>query len=73
MGLASRADVDGYVRVDAAHFYVSFNADVTLPVLGALQDEDIAYYNNGTWSVYFDGTAKGLTASNLDPDAFDLP
>ena len=73
VGLASSADVDGYVRVDANHFYVSFNADTTLPVLGAVQDEDVVYYNNGIWSVYFDGTVKGLTASNLDLDAFDLP
>jgi hypothetical protein len=73
VGLASSADADGYVRIDANHFYVSFNADATLPVLGAVQDEDVVYYNNGIWSVYFDGTAKGLTASNLDLDAFDLP
>ncbi len=73
LGLASSADVDGLVRVDATHFYVSFNADTTVPGLGAVQDEDVAYYNGGTWSVYFDGTAKGLTASNLDLDAFDLP
>ena len=39
-----------------------------------VQDEDVVYYNAGTWSVYFDGTSKGLTASgNLDIDAFDLP
>jgi len=31
------------------------------------------YYNAGTWSVYFDGTGKGLTSGNLDVDAFDLP
>jgi hypothetical protein len=34
---------------------------------------DVVYYNNGVWSVYFDGTARGLTAGNLDVDAFDLP
>ncbi len=25
------------------------------------------------WSVYFDGTARGLTSNNLDVDAFDIP
>ncbi|MCW2761542.1 MAG: Multicopper oxidase type 3, partial [Marmoricola sp.] len=40
---------------------------------GAVQDEDVAYNNAGTWSVYFDGTSKGLTPANLDLDAFDVP
>jgi hypothetical protein len=31
------------------------------------------FSNGGAWSVYFDGTAHGLTANNLDVDAFDLP
>jgi hypothetical protein len=50
-----------------------------VPGIGTVQDEDVVYYNAGTWSVYFDGTAVGLTsnnnttASNLDIDAFDLP
>ena len=72
-GLPASANVDGYVRVDATHFYVSFSADTTAPVLGAVQDEDIVYYNNGVWSIHFDGTARGLTAANQDIDAFDLP
>ncbi|MDJ0323686.1 S8 family serine peptidase [Cryobacterium sp. PH31-AA6] len=73
-GLAAGANLDGLVRVDATHFYLSFSADTTVPGLGAVQDEDVLYYNAGTWSVYFDGTAHGLGASgNLDVDAFDLP
>ena len=28
---------------------------------------------NGAWSVYFDGTAHGLTNNNHDVDAFDIP
>ncbi|MFM9921089.1 multicopper oxidase domain-containing protein [Lacisediminihabitans sp. H27-G8] len=72
--LPANANVDGFVRVDATHFYLSFSADTTtVPVLGAVQDEDILYYNAGTWSVYFDGTAHGLTTGNLDIDAFDIP
>ena len=27
------------------------------PGIGAVQDEDVVFYNDGTWSVYFDGTA----------------
>jgi hypothetical protein len=73
-GVAAAANVDGFVRVDATHFYLSFAADTTLPVLGAVQDEDVVFNNNGAWSVYFNGTAHGLgTSANLDVDAFDLP
>jgi hypothetical protein len=67
------ANVDGYVRVDPTRFYLSFAADTTLPGLGTVQDEDVVYYNNGSWVVYFDGTGKGLTANNQDIDAFDIP
>ncbi|TFB86231.1 hypothetical protein E3O44_12290 [Cryobacterium algoricola] len=72
--LPAAANVDGFVRVDATHFYLSFSSDTTtVPVLGAVQDEDVVYYNAGTWSVYFDGTAHGLTTANQDLDAFDVP
>ncbi len=67
------ANVDGVVFVDATHFYLSFSGDTTLTGFGTVQDEDVVYRNGGTWSVYFDGTSKGLTAANLDIDAFDLP
>lgn len=69
----NNANVDGAVWVDATHFYMSFTTDTTITGLGAVQDEDVVYYNAGTWFVYFDGTAKGLTSGNLDVDAFDLP
>ncbi|MEZ4714092.1 MAG: Ig-like domain-containing protein [Caldilineaceae bacterium] len=69
----STANVDGFVRVDATHYYLSYSSDTTIPGFGSIQDEDVVYYNAGTWSVYFDGTAKGLTSGNLDVDAFDLP
>ena len=64
--------MDGLVRVDNTHFYLSFADNVTLPVLGTVQDEDIVFYNAGTWSVYFDGTGRGLTNNNHDIDAFDI-
>jgi len=72
--LPGNASVDGFVRIDATHFYLSFSGtSTTVPVLGAVQDEDVIYYNAGGWSVYFDGTAHGLTSTNLDVDAFDVP
>ena len=69
----STANVDGLVWVDATHVYLSYSADTTVPVIGAVQDEDVVRNNGGTWSVYFNGTARGLTSGNLDVDAFDLP
>ncbi|MCB9445269.1 MAG: hypothetical protein H6669_13660, partial [Ardenticatenaceae bacterium] len=72
-GLPSGANVDGYVRVDATHFYLSFSGTTTaVPGLGNVEDEDVVYYNNGVWSVYFDGTALGLTANNQDLDAISI-
>ena len=73
VGIAGGADVDGFDRVDATHFYLSFQENTALPGFGTVQDEDVAYNNAGVWSVYFDGTALGLTAGNHDVDAFDLP
>ncbi len=74
-GLAAAANVDGLVWVDATHFFLSFSpTTTTVPGLGGVQDEDVVFDNNGTWSTYFDGTAHGLgTSANLDVDAFDIP
>ena len=72
-GFASGANVDGVVWIDATHFYLSFATDTAVPVLGTVQDEDVVLNNGGTWSVYFDGTAHGLTSNSLDIDAFDIP
>ena len=70
-GIPSGANVDGFDRVDATHFYMSFNNTVTIARPGpdlTVQDEDVVFYNAGTWSVYFDGTpaATGLSGSDLD-------
>jgi FtsP/CotA-like multicopper oxidase with cupredoxin domain len=66
------ANVDGLTRVDGSHFYLSFAADTTLPGVGAVQDEDVVYWNGSGWSVYFNGTAHGLTNANLDLDAISV-
>ena len=73
--LPAGANVDGYTRVDATHFYLSFSNDtnVAVPGLGNVQDEDVVYWNDGSWSVYFDGTAHGLGGSaNLDVDGISV-
>lgn len=69
----STANVDGLVWIDANHVYLSYSTDTAVSGLGAVQDEDVIYYSVGSWSVYFDGTAHGLTSGNLDIDAFDIP
>lgn len=78
-GLPNGVNVDGLAVVDATHYYASFSdTSVTLPGLGTVQDEDVVYYDNGTWSVFFDGTAHGLTtgnfftANNYDVDAISV-
>ncbi len=73
-GLPAATNVDGYVRVSATQFYLSFSpATTAVSGLGTVEDEDVVYRNGSTWSVYFDGTAHGLTTANLDVDAFDVP
>ena len=66
------ANVDGFNRVDATHYYVSFADDTTLAGLGAVQDEDVVFWNGTTWSVFFDGTARGLTTAAWDLDAISV-
>ncbi len=72
VGLSSSANIDGLVYEDVAHFYLSFSLDTNVPTLGTVQDEDVVYYNNGVWSVYFDGTARGLTGAGQDLDAIAI-
>jgi FtsP/CotA-like multicopper oxidase with cupredoxin domain len=72
-GLPGGADVDGYDRVDATHFYLSFaSANTFVPGIGQVQDEDVVYYDGSSWSVYFNGTAHGLTTNNEDIDGFTV-
>ncbi|MEQ1558447.1 MAG: putative Ig domain-containing protein [Methyloglobulus sp.] len=72
IGVPVAANVDEVKIVDTTHFYLSFVTDTTLPGVGTVQDEDIVYYDGTSWSVFFDGTARGLTATNQDIDAFDI-
>jgi hypothetical protein len=72
-GVPSSANLDGFSRVDATHFYASFTDNVTLPGLGTVADEDVVYFNAGTWSLFFDGSANGLaTGVGTDLDAISM-
>ncbi|MEQ6901411.1 SdrD B-like domain-containing protein [Nocardioides sp. YIM 152588] len=72
-GVPASADVDGVVRIDDSHLYVSFAAaSTTLPGVGTIQDEDVVAWDGAGWSMFFDGTAAGLTAGGLDLDAISF-
>ena len=72
-GLPGAADVDGLVWIGPGQLYLSFSpTTTTVPGLGKVQDEDVVLDRDGAWTVFFDGTAHGLTTDNLDLDAFDL-
>jgi hypothetical protein len=72
LGLPFGANVDALSLTDATHFALSFSGDTNVPGLGTVQDEDVVQFDAGTWSVYFDGTAHGLTSNNQDVDAITL-
>ena len=68
------ARIDGLAMVDEDTFYISFaNGDVFVPGIGNVQDEDVVLYDGGAWTLYFDGTAQGLTSNGQDLDAIDVP
>jgi FtsP/CotA-like multicopper oxidase with cupredoxin domain len=75
-GLAGNADIDAFMVVSNNKFYMSFaaNGGTTVPApVGSVQDEDVVLYDNGVWSLYFDGSDVGLDTSNdEDVDAFDI-
>ncbi|MCB0117167.1 MAG: hypothetical protein KDD84_23870, partial [Caldilineaceae bacterium] len=72
-GLPGNANIDGLSMVSGNQFYISFAAaDTNVPGLGLVQDEDVVYYNQGTWSVFFDGTAQGLTGNGQNIDAVSV-
>lgn len=72
IGVPTGANVDGLVILGST-YYVSFYENVTIGGV-AYQDEDIAAYDaaTGNWSLYFDGTAHGLTGGGHDLDAIDI-
>jgi hypothetical protein len=73
LGLPAGANVDGFASIDQTHFYLSFsNKRVIVPGIGKVQDEDVVYYNAGSWSLFFDGTSRGLTKRGHDIDAIDV-
>ena len=78
-GVPAAADIDALKMVDANTFYVSFNNNnnatvvgITLPGLGVVDDSDVVLYDNGTWTMFFDGSDVGLTTDGEDVDGFEI-
>ena len=66
IGIPATANVDGFSRVDATHFYLSFTDATAIAGLGTVQDEDVVYRNGTTWQLYFDGSTHALGGTDLD-------
>lgn len=71
-GLPAAADIDALTITNTGPlvFYMSFDAPTAVPGLGTVDDSDVAAYNtvSGTWSLYLDGSAHGLTTDAEDID-----
>ena len=78
-GLASHANMDGLSFIDNNTFYASFSRNdnyggTSLPGGVVALDEDVVKYDQGSWTLYFEGVAEGFDASNdgQDIDALDV-
>ena len=45
---------------------MSLTGTTNVPGIGAVQDEDVVFYNAGTWSLFFDGSVNGVGGTDLD-------
>jgi hypothetical protein len=60
------------LTLDAANDLVmSFDTTLALPGAGVVDDEDLVRFSGGTYSVFFDGSAEGISR-DLDLDAAHL-
>jgi hypothetical protein len=71
--------IDAFTRVDIDTLLLSFDADRSVPGIGTVDDSDIVRFDgtlgaatSGTFSLYFDGSDVGLTATAHDLDAVEL-
>ncbi|HET9667430.1 MAG TPA: multicopper oxidase domain-containing protein [Desertimonas sp.] len=71
-GVPAAADVDAFAVVDSDTFYLSFGDATTLPGVGAITSQDVVKFDAGTWSMFFDGSDVGLTATAENVDAFEI-
>src|SRR5262245_13156852 len=67
-GVPPNVHIDAISRNSAGELQLSFDISVTLPGVGAVDDEDVVTFAGGTFAMAFDGSAAGV-ASSLDLDA----
>jgi hypothetical protein len=78
VGVGSR-DVDAFALLDADSLLLSFDAGLTIPGLGLVDDSDIVRFNAtslgtttaGRFKRYFDGSDVGLTTGSEDIDEIE--
>ena len=73
------ADIDGLHFVDVDTFCISFEHSfgTEVPGIGLVEDEDVIVFDNGVWSLLFDGSEAGAPPGlggngGRDIDALDL-
>ena len=79
VGLAG-VNVEGFARLDAASFLLSFGANVTLPGIGPVERFDVVRFDAssvgtttaGTFGWYIDGSDVGLAATGEQVDAIEV-
>ncbi len=72
LGVPATANVDGFTRVDATHFYVSFsNPSVVVTGLGTVTPREVIYRDGSTWRRFFNGANAGIPAT-ANVDAIDV-
>jgi len=67
-GVPSNVRIDAISRNSSGNLLLSFDISVTLPGVGAVDDEDVVVYSGGTFAMAFNGSAAGV-ASATDLDA----
>ncbi|MFM2077263.1 MAG: hypothetical protein RJA49_1153 [Actinomycetota bacterium] len=74
-GVPANGNLDGVSMLNKGQFFVSFtnnNLNVS-PDIDPLVRNDVALFDNGAWSLYFDAAANNFDGNNLNVDAIDVP
>ena len=67
-GIPEGAAIDAVATDASDRLLLSFDTTVSLPGVGTVEDEDLVRFASGTWTMEFDGSARGVPAE-LDLDA----
>jgi hypothetical protein len=67
-GVPSNARIDAVSLNSGGDLQLSFDISVTLPGVGAVDDEDVVTWSGGVFAMAFDGSAAGVPSA-LDLDA----